>query len=61
MNEYKVVWRQVESADNLFTASCEGHIFNLGGFSMSFESRDILVPGSLPSQFASFPLPSFLR
>jgi hypothetical protein len=39
MDKYEVVWCQMESANNLFAAPCEGHVFNLICFSMLFDSK----------------------
>jgi len=39
MDEYEVVWGQMEGANNLFAASCKGYIFHLIWFSMLFDSQ----------------------
>ena len=42
VDEYEMVWRQVERANDLFTAARKGHIFNLPGISPALsKARDI--------------------
>jgi hypothetical protein len=36
VDEYEMVWRQVERANDLFAAARKRHIFNLSGISLSF-------------------------
>lgn len=45
MNEYEMVWCQVESANNLFTATGEGDVFNLVSFSKLFGSKAVVSLG----------------
>jgi hypothetical protein len=55
VDEYEMVWRQVERADDLFTAARKRHIFNLPGISLSFQSKGNLIQVRVPSQSESFP------
>jgi hypothetical protein len=55
VDEYEMVWRQVERADDLFTAARKRNIFNLPGISLSFQSKGNLIQVRVPSQSESFP------
>jgi hypothetical protein len=55
------VWCQMEGANNLFTAPCKGHVFNLMCFSMLFDSKPHWARSNLPSQSVSGPLPLFVK